>query len=85
MESLRKRFLWSSFNAKNFSEMPDAQGDVIVVVANAHNPSIAIFNAEGLSSDEKMELAKKQGVYLTSGSNYYYDVVRVIGNTYFLN
>ena len=77
--------MWNSFNCKNFNEIPRVNDDMIVIVANGHNPSIAIYNASGLDVAQREELAKLHGKYITAGCNYTYDVVRVIGNVYFLN
>lgn len=83
--NLDELFVWNSFNAESFSDMPHPTEDMIVVVANAANPHVAIYDCKGLNDEQRFEVARQHGIRITQGCNYHYNVVRRIGNTYLLN
>ena len=78
-------FVWNSAFANNFNEMPQVNDDMIVVICNAHAPTITIYDTKGFSEEEILEVVKHHCSYVTSGCNYTYELVKKIGNCYFVN
>lgn len=78
-------FVWSSFLAKNFEEMPDVTDDMIVVITNAHQPTVTIYNVKGFSEQDINRVIKRHCSYIGSGCNYTYKLIKKVGNCYFVN
>lgn len=77
MKIIRNIFGFKNYNKVNFE---DAN---IVVVMNANDPSITLLKVD---DSEDKEYAVKSYLAVTSlGCNYKYEIVKVIGNTYFCN
>lgn len=83
--NLEELFVWNSFNAESFSDMPHLTEDMIVCICNAANPHVAVYDCKSLNDEQRFEVARQHGIRITIGCNYYYNVVRKIGNTYFLD
>ena len=83
LSDIRKRFVWNSFNAKNWA-FPKVSDDMIVVIADASKPIVAIYDCTGLSEQEREEVARLHGIDITLGCTYTYHVEHKIGNTFFL-
>lgn len=69
----------------SFSTMPQVDGNMIVVVTNAKNPIVNIYNTNGFNEEEKMDVVKKHCSMMALGCDYTYECIRVCGNTYFCN
>ena len=78
-------FVWSSFMENSFSTMPQVDDNMIVVITNASNPIISIYNTNGFNEEEKMDVVNKHCNMMSIGCNYNYECIRVCGNTYFCN
>jgi len=78
-------FVWSSAYNKSFFNMPEVTDDMIVVITNAHTPTVVIFDASGMTEEEKVTVVKRHCSNITRGCNYRYEIVKKIGNTYFCN
>ena len=78
-------FVWSSFGEKNFDSMPPVDDNMIVVITNASNPIISIYNTNGFNKEEIIETVKKHCTLMSLGCNYTYELKYVCGNTYFCN
>lgn len=83
LEDIRKRFVWNSFNAKTW-EFPKVSDNMIVAIADAAKPIVAIYDCAGLSEQECEEVARLHGIDVTLGCAYTYHVEHKIGNTFFL-
>lgn len=83
--NLEELFVWNSFGADAFSDMPHPTEDMIVCICNAANPHIAVYDCNGLNDEQRFDVARQHGIRITQGCNYHYNVVRRIGNTYFLD
>lgn len=83
--NLEELFVWNSLGADTFSDMPHLTEDMIIVITNAARPFIAVYDCKGLNDEQRFEVARKHGIYITQGCNHTYNVVRRIGNTYLLN
>lgn len=76
------KIITNTFGVKNFKNVNFEDANV-VVVTNANATTIAFLKVE---EHEDKEIAVKS--YLTQttlGCNYSYEIVTVIGNTYFCN
>lgn len=76
------KIITNTFGVKNFKNVNFEDANV-VVVTNANAPTIAFLKVE---EHEDKEIAVKS--YLTQTTlccNYSYEIVTVIGNTYFCN
>lgn len=78
-------FVWSSPFAKNFKEMPDVEEGMTVVITNAHNPSVHIYDTRGFSERDIQRVVEEHCRYVTRGCNYSYELIKKIGNCYFVN
>lgn len=76
------KIITNTLGVKNFTNV-DFEDANVVVVMNAYQPVIAFLKVD---EHEDIEAAVKS--YLRSatiGCNYSYEIVKVIGNTYFCN
>lgn len=80
-----ERVLFSSYDIKNFNQMPQINDNSIVVIVNAHQPYIVIFDTTGLNESEIVDLVKMELTYLTFGCSYKYKIIQKIGNCFFCN
>ena len=78
-------FVWSSPFAKNFSDMPDVEEGMSVVITNAQHTYVHIYDTRGFSESEKLEVVKAHCRFVTQGCNYSYELIKKIGNCYFVN
>jgi len=79
-------FIWSSCFAKTFDKMPDvADKKCITVVINSARPTIFILEVDSLSNIAIKQLVERLCKNITSGCNYTYSLVKIIGTTYFCN
>lgn len=76
------KVITNTFGVKNFNKVNFEDANVVVVM-NANDPTIAFLNvgeSEDIEASVKSYLAQT-----TLGCNYSYEIVKVIGNTYFCN
>lgn len=78
-------YVWSSYEAKSFNDMPKTDESMVVFITNAHNPTVTVYDISGFSSEDITELIKRHISHVCFGCNYRYELVRQIGNTYFFN
>lgn len=78
-------FVWSSIVAKNFEEMPEVTDDMIVVVTNAKDTTITLYNVKGFSEHDILEVVKRHCSYLCRGCNYTYRLIKKVGNCFFVD
>ena len=78
-------FVWSSPFAKNFKEMPDVEEGMTVVITNARNPSVHIYDTRGFSKSDIQRVVEEHCRFVTRGCNYSYELIKKIGNCYFVN
>lgn len=72
----------NTFWAKNFNNVNFKDANVVVIM-NANDPIIALLK---VGENEDKETAVKDCLSQTTlGCNYSYEIVKVIGNTYFCN
>jgi len=76
------KMIWSSYGEKNMNGIPrDIPENAITIVINANNPTIEIV--EPVASSEAAVKSVLRD--LTAGCNYRYDIIAVVGNSYFCN
>jgi len=63
-------FVWGSFNEKTFKGMPDVTEDMTIVVQNASNPFVIIYNTSGLTKQEKDDVVKQHCSMMANGCNF---------------
>lgn len=86
IREIEKRMIASTlFDLKDFSQMPDLNEDCAILIINAHNPVVMIFDVKDLNEEEINELVECELRYITSGCNYRYQIIRKINNCYFCN
>lgn len=78
-------FVWSSAFAKSFAEMPEVINDMIVVITNAHHTHVTIYNVKGFSDEDIECVIERHCSLLTIGCSYKYELIKKIGNCYFVN
>lgn len=72
----------NTFGIKNFNNVNFDDANVVVIM-NANDPTIALLK---VGENEDKETAVKDCLAQTTlGCNYSYNIVKVIGNTYFCN
>lgn len=80
---LEKRVLVVS--CQNYDQLPIFNGNHVVAIINAHNPTVVIFDAEGLNDEEINDMIKMELSYITLGCNYRYEIIQRVGNCFFCN
>ena len=78
-------FVWSSPFQKSFKEMPEVNDDMTVIVTNAAHTYVHIYNTKGYTEEEIMEVVKAHCRFVCSGCNYKYELIKKVGNCYFVN
>lgn len=78
-------FVWSSAGEHNFSSMPEVTDDMIIVIANAKEPNITIYDVKNLCKEDLRRVIDKHCAFLSQGCNYRYKFVKRVGNCYFVN
>lgn len=76
------KIITNTFGVKNFKNVNFEDANVVVVM-NANDPTIAFLKVE--EHEDKEIAVKSYLTQTTSGCNYSYEIVNVIGNTYFCN
>ncbi len=72
----------NTFGIKNFNNVNFEDANVVVIM-NANDPTIALLK---VGENEDKETAVNDCLAQTTlGCNYSYEIVKVIGNTYFCN
>lgn len=76
------KIITNNLGVKNFTNV-DFGDAIVVVVMNAYQPVIACLKVD---ENEDIEAAVKSYLRSTTiGCSYSYEIVKVIGNTYFCN
>lgn len=76
------KIITNTFGVKNFKKVNFEDANVVVVM-NANEPTIAFLKVD---EHEDIEAAVKSYLRSTTiGCNYSYEIVKVIGSTYFCN
>ena len=78
-------FVWSSAFAKSFAEMPEVTNDMIVVITNAHHTHVTIYDVKGFNEEDIKSVIERHCSLLTIGCNYKYELIKRVGNCYFVN
>lgn len=78
-------FVWSSFGANSFCEIPETTDDMITVITNAKNPYITIYNVKNLCQEDLRRVIDKHCAFLSQGCSFRYKLVNRVGNCYFVN
>lgn len=76
------KIITNTFGVKNFNKVNFEDANVIVVM-NAKDPTIAFLKVD--ESEDREAAVKSYLAQTTLGCNYSYEIVKVIGNTYFCN
>lgn len=76
------KIITNTFGVKNFNKVNFEDANIVVIM-NANNPTIAFLKVDEQEDEESA--VKDYLAQTTSGCNYSYEIVKVIGNTYFCN
>lgn len=76
------KIITNTFGVKNFNKVNFEDANVVVVM-NANDPTIAFLKVD--ESEDREAAVKSYLAQTTLGCNYSYEIVKVIGNTYFCN
>ena len=76
------KIITNTFGVKNFNKVNFEDANVVVVM-NANDPTIALLKVD--EHEDKETAVKSYLAQTTLGCNYSYEIVKVIGNTYFCN
>ena len=76
------KIITNTFGVKNFNKVNFEDANVVVVM-NPNNPTIAFLNVD--ENEDQDTAVKSYLPQTTLGCNYSYEIVKVIGNTYFCN
>ena len=76
------KIITNTFGVMNFKNVNFEDANVVVVM-NANDPTIAFLKVE--EHEDKEIAVKSYLMQTTSGCNYSYEIVNVIGNTFFCN
>ena len=78
-------FVWSSYGANSFCEIPETTDDMILVITNAKEPNIAIYDVKNLCKEDLRRVIDRHCAFLSNGCSYRYKLVNRVGNCYFVN
>lgn len=77
------KLLWSNYGEKDMQNIPaDIPETAIVIAVNALQTVVEIVQPSELSGDQLVKYILNE---LTSGTNYSYNIIQVVGNAYFCN
>ncbi len=76
------KLISNSFGVSNFRNMRFDGGNIVVVI-NAFNPIVAILRLDDDEEAYKVVTSYIRG--LNNGTSYRYEIVSIIGNTFFCN
>lgn len=76
------KFTTNTFGVTNFNKVNFEDANVVVVM-NANSPIIAFLKVD--EYEDKEAAVKSYLAQVTLGCNYSYEIIKVIGNTYFCN
>lgn len=76
------KIITNTFGVKNFNKVNFEDANIVVIM-NANNPTIAFLKVD--EQEDEKSAVKDYLAQTTLGCNYSYEIVKVIGNTYFCN
>ena len=76
------KIITNTSGVKNFNKVNFEDANIVVIM-NANNPTIAFLKVDEQEDEESA--VKDYLAQTTLGCNYSYEIVKVIGNTYFCN